>query len=62
MLHGLVIAAEENYQAAGFILSGLKGIFVAIGSIIAAAICAVVGGNQGAHPSTGASSACYSAS
>lgn len=50
MLHGLVIAAGGNYQAAGFILSGIKGIFVAIGSVIAAVICAAVAGTKGRNP------------
>ena len=36
MLHGFILAAQQNPEAAGFILKGIKGIFVAIGSIIAA--------------------------
>jgi len=47
MLHGLLLAAQDNPQAAGFILRGIKGIFVAIGSIIAAIICAVIAGMKG---------------
>ena len=47
MLHGLVLAAQDNPQAAGFILKGIKGIFVAIGSIIAAIVCAVIAGMKG---------------
>jgi hypothetical protein len=50
MLHGLVLAAQENPQAAGLILKGIKGIFVAIGSIIAAIVCAVVAGMKGRSP------------
>jgi Na+/melibiose symporter-like transporter len=50
MLHHLVFAAHNNPQAAGFILSGIKGIFVAIGSIIAAIVCAVVAGIKGRNP------------
>jgi Na+/melibiose symporter-like transporter len=50
MLHHLVFAAQNNPQAAGFILSGIKGIFVAIGSIIAAIVCAVVAGIKGRNP------------
>ncbi|MDT5073292.1 MAG: hypothetical protein QOH82_2612, partial [Mycobacterium sp.] len=42
MLHSVVLAASDNIVAAGFILRGIKGIFVAIGSIIAAVICAVI--------------------
>ena len=50
MLHQLVLATQENPQAAGFILSGIKGIFVAIGSIIAAIVCAVIAGVKGRNP------------
>ena len=47
MLHGLLLAAQDNPQAAGFILRGIKGIFVLIGSFIAAIICAVIAGTKG---------------
>jgi hypothetical protein len=47
MLHGLLLAAQDNPQAAGLILRGIKGIIVAIGSIIAAIICAVIAGMKG---------------
>ncbi len=50
MLHGLVLAAQENPQAAGFILKGIKGIFVAIGSVIAAIVCAIIAGMKGRNP------------
>jgi hypothetical protein len=50
MLHGLVLAAQDNPQAAGLILRGIKGILVAIGSIIAAILCAVVAGMKGRNP------------
>jgi Na+/melibiose symporter-like transporter len=50
MLHGLVLAAQDNPQAAGFILRGIKGIFVAIGSIIAAIICGVIAAMKGRNP------------
>jgi hypothetical protein len=50
MLHGLVLAAQENPQAAGFILKGIKGILVAIGSIIAAIVCALIAGMKGRNP------------
>ena len=50
MLHGLVLAARDNPQAAGLILRGIKGILVAIGSIIAALVCAVVAGMKGRNP------------
>ncbi|MBV8347051.1 MAG: deoxyribodipyrimidine photolyase, partial [Mycolicibacterium sp.] len=39
MLHTLMLAAQNQPEAAGFILRGIKGIFVAIGSIIAAVVC-----------------------
>jgi hypothetical protein len=47
MLHSMVLAAQDNPQAAGFILKGIKGIFVLIGSVIAAIICAVIAGTKG---------------
>lgn len=47
MLHEMVLAAQSNPEAAGFILRGIKGIFVAIGSVIAAVICAVVASMKG---------------
>jgi hypothetical protein len=50
MLHGMVLAAQDNPQAAGLILRGIKGIFVAIGSIIAAVVCALVAGMKGRNP------------
>jgi Na+/melibiose symporter-like transporter len=50
MLHTVVLAASDNIEAAGFILRGIKGIFVAIGSIIAAVICAVIAGAKGRNP------------
>jgi len=50
MWHTVVLAASDNIEAAGFILRGIKGIFVAIGSIIAAVICAVVAGMKGRNP------------
>jgi hypothetical protein len=50
MLHSLVLAAQDNPQAAGFILKGIKGIFVAIGSVIAAIVCALIAGMKGRNP------------
>ncbi len=47
MLHQMVLAAQDYPQAAGFILKGIKGIFVAIGSVIAAIVCAVIAGTKG---------------
>jgi hypothetical protein len=50
MLHELLLAAQSQPEAAGFILRGIKGIFVAIGSIIAAIVCAVVAAMKGRNP------------
>jgi hypothetical protein len=50
MLHGLILAAQNDPEAAGFILKGIKGVFVAIGSIIAAIVCAVIAGMKGRNP------------
>ncbi|MGI8449190.1 MAG: hypothetical protein ACR2MP_18825 [Streptosporangiaceae bacterium] len=47
MLHSLLAAAPTQIEAAGFILKGIKGIFVAIGSVIAAVLCAVIAGVKG---------------
>lgn len=47
MLHEIVIAAQSNPEAAGFILRGIKGIFVLIGSVIAAIVCAVIASTKG---------------
>ena len=47
MLHTVVLAAQDNVEAAGFILRGIKGIFVAIGSIIAAIICGLIAAMKG---------------
>ena len=47
MLHLLLAAAPTQVEAAGFILSGIKGIVVAIGSVIAAVLCAVIAGAKG---------------
>ncbi len=62
MLHTVVLAASDNIQAAGFILRGIKGIFVAIGSVIAAIVCAVIAGTKGVIRWAGEFSACSSAS
>jgi Na+/melibiose symporter-like transporter len=50
MLHQLMLAAYGQPEAAGFILRGIKGIFVAIGSVIAAIIYAVIAGMKGRNP------------
>jgi hypothetical protein len=50
MLHELVLAAQSQPEAAGFILRGIKSIFVAIGSIIAAIACAAIAAVKGRNP------------
>jgi Na+/melibiose symporter-like transporter len=47
MLHDIILATSYQPEAAGFILRGVRGIFVAIGSIIAAIVCAVIAGTKG---------------
>ena len=46
MLHSVILAASDPL-AAGLILRGIKGIFVAIGSVIAAVICGVIAAMKG---------------
>jgi Na+/melibiose symporter-like transporter len=50
MLHELALAAQSQPEAAGLILRGIKGIFVAIGSIIAAVVCGVIAATKGRNP------------
>ena len=45
--HLLASPPHVRYEAAGFILSGIKGIIVAVGSIIAAILCAVIAAAKG---------------
>ncbi len=47
MVHEALFALQSQPEAAGFILRGVKGIFVAIGSVIAAIVCAVIAGMKG---------------
>jgi sugar phosphate permease len=47
MLQHLLASSDQPVMAAGFILSGIKGIFVLIGGIIAAVICALVAKTKG---------------
>lgn len=49
MLHSVMLASSDPV-AAGFILRGIKGIFVAIGSVIAAIICALIAMMKGRNP------------
>lgn len=46
----MMLVASSEPEAAGFILRGIKGIFVAVGSIIAAIVCAVVAATKGRNP------------
>jgi hypothetical protein len=50
VFHELVLAAYSQPEAAGLILGGIKGIFVLIGSVIAAIICAVIAATKGRNP------------
>jgi hypothetical protein len=50
MLHQLLLASYSQPEAAGFILRGIKGIFVAIGSILAAIISGVIAATKGRNP------------
>lgn len=50
MLHQLVLAASSQPEAAGLILRGIKGIFLLIGGVIAAIICAVIAAMKGRNP------------
>ncbi len=50
MFHQLVLAAYSHPEAAGLIGGTIKFVFVAIGSIIAAIICAVIAAMKGRNP------------
>jgi Na+/melibiose symporter-like transporter len=49
MLHSVILASSDPL-AAGLILRGIKGIFVAIGSVIAAIVCGVIAATKGRNP------------
>jgi hypothetical protein len=49
MLHSVVLASSDPL-AAGLILRGIKGIFVAIGSVLAAVVCAIIAATKGRNP------------
>ena len=49
-MHERVFAAQSQPEAAGFILRCIKGISVAIGSVIAAIVCAVIAATKGRSP------------
>jgi hypothetical protein len=47
MLQQLLASSDQHVLAAGFILSGIKGIFVLIGGIIAAFVCGLIAKTKG---------------
>ncbi len=47
MLHTLLASPDQQTLAAGFILSGIKGIFYLLGGIIAAIICGLIAKSKG---------------
>jgi ATP/ADP translocase len=47
MIQHLLAAQGQHVETAGFILRGIKGIFVLIGSVIAAILCAVIAASKG---------------
>ena len=49
MLHSVILASTDPL-AAGFVLRGIKGIFVAIGSVIAAVVCGIIPSMKGRNP------------
>ena len=50
MLHSVILASTQYPEAAGLILKGIKGIFVAIGSVIAAIVCGIIAAMKGRNP------------
>ena len=50
MLHSMLLASSDNPVAAGLILKGIKFVFVAICSVIAAVICGVIAAMKGRNP------------
>jgi hypothetical protein len=50
MLQGLVLAAQSQPEAAEFILRGIKGVLVAMSSIVAAILCAVIAATKRRNP------------
>ena len=45
-----VTVAAQHLESTGFILRGIKGIFVIIGSVIAAILCAFIAGAKHRNP------------
>ncbi len=50
MLHELVLAAQSQPEAAGFILGSIKFVFYAIGGVIAAIVCGIIAAMKGRNP------------
>lgn len=45
--HALLAGSHQHVEAAGFILRGIRGVFLLFGGIIAAIICAIVAKGKG---------------
>jgi hypothetical protein len=50
MLHQLLLASYNQPEAAGFILRTIHFIFLTIGSVIAAIVCALIAATKGRNP------------
>jgi uncharacterized membrane protein len=50
MMHDVVFSSYDHVEAAGFIFRTVKGIFVLVGSVIAAVLCAVIASFKGRNP------------
>ncbi len=47
MVQQILASADQHVLAAGFVLSGIKGIFYLIGGIIAAVLCGLIAKTKG---------------
>ena len=47
MSHVLLAGSSEHVEAAGFVLRGVRAVFLLVGGIIAAVICAAVAKGKG---------------
>ncbi len=50
MLHGLVLAAQDNPQASHLLFRGIKFIFLTFWGIIAGIVCALIAASKGRNP------------
>lgn len=50
MLHQLLLASYSQPEAAGFILHGIKLVFLAIGHVVAAIICGAIAATKHRNP------------